>query len=558
MISLYITSSTEKKTDPITKQRELNSFDSTFNSFQLYVESCVNKLTKEAIENFGASNTAISNYLKLSTTNCLNASIFKEVEVEIKPPLVVVLKENNNQYLVDLEINIRVSKYDLRKEINKFSFSIEKSAVLPGSGIGSIKIDNDEFLLSTVEVTKEPYKDGELIIHYTHLPDNMSEYEIALESFHVINKEPIYSQEDFKDYEFDKEIKEVLDNLLFDEKIVFNQSLISYEEIRTKLLEFDFVGYISRNHMSSPDYVYQHLFHESSQGNVKDEFYRYQWYLNNMGQFFGVPGADINIEEAWDLSKGDEDIIISVIDQGIFSNIDLKENLLYEKSFNLVDRTSNIGPKKISEYHGTHVAGVIASGTDNYLGIAGICPNCKIINMKVMDSESGADSKTLINAVFLSIANGADIISMSLGGTESSFYEEQIFNSLAEKGIIFVAAAGNEGLNRKNYPAGYEGVISVAATNNIDQLATFSNYGDWVDIAAPGELILSSCGITSYCFSSGTSMATPIVTGVIGLMKSIDKNLSPKEIKSILKSNSNNIGSNIRRINAGKIIKSLD
>ena len=144
-----------------------------------------------------------------------------------------------------------------------------------------------------------------------------------------------------------------------------------------------------------------------------------------------------------------------------------------------------------------------------------------------------------------------------MGGTYYSSYEEKIFDLLLEKGVVFVAAAGNDGVNEKNYPAAYNSVISVAATNNLDELAYFSNFGDWVDLAAPGELIFSSCDSKSYCFSSGTSMATPIVSGVIGLMMSVDNNLSPNDIKGILKSSSD-IVNGVKRINAGRALEYIE
>ena len=200
------------------------------------------------------------------------------------------------------------------------------------------------------------------------------------------------------------------------------------------------------------------------------------------------------------------------------------------------------------------MAGIIASEANNSRGIAGVCPKCRIINMRIMDGDGYADSKTLMNAVLKSVAAGAKIVSMSLGSTERSDYEELIFSQLSQKGIIFVAAAGNDGTDEKNYPAAYKGVIAVAATDNADSLSYFSNYGSWVDISAPGEFILSACGANAYCFLSGTSMATPVVSGVIGLMKSINSSLTPAQAESALKQTADPIkGSNIR-INAAKAL----
>ncbi len=247
-----------------------------------------------------------------------------------------------------------------------------------------------------------------------------------------------------------------------------------------------------------------------------------QWGLHNTGQSGGTADADIDAPEAWDTTAGSGTILIAILDTGIDqSHEDLKAklagNVNFSSSRTVDDRYG----------HGTHVAGIAAAVTNNRLGVAGTCPACKLLNVKVLDDNGFGSWSAIANGIRWAADKGAKVINMSLGGYSASRTVEDAVNYAWGKGVVLVAAAGNDNTDSKLYPAAYDNVIAVAATNNKDEKASFSNYGDWVDIGAPGASILSTApdhrnriwgrGV-KYAYASGTSMATPFVAGVAGLV----------------------------------------
>jgi parallel beta-helix repeat protein len=228
--------------------------------------------------------------------------------------------------------------------------------------------------------------------------------------------------------------------------------------------------------------------------------------------------------------------------------------------------------------HGTHCAGIIAAVTNNDCGIAGISGNCKIMPIKVTNPVPGLTTmKLLIRAIAFAVNHGADIISMSLGG-KSSYSLDLAVSNANKKGVVLVAAAGNDNKNDKefSFPAGHKDVIAVAATDNNDSKAWFSDYGSWVDVAAPGVDILSLRAYATDMYlidpshkpgemffpsfdnnatlyrSSGTSMACPHVAGVAALVLSKNPNLTPIQLKTVLRSSTDKVISN-QYIGTGRI-----
>jgi thermitase len=248
-----------------------------------------------------------------------------------------------------------------------------------------------------------------------------------------------------------------------------------------------------------------------------------QWGLHNTGQNGGTADADIDAPEAWGISTGSQDIIIAILDTGIDqSHEDLKDKLL-------ADNLNFSGSKTVDDRygHGTHVAGIAAALTNNDLGVAGTCPACMLLNVKVLNDNGFGSWDAIAKGIVAAADAGAKVINMSLGGYYYSNTVEAAVNYAWGEGAVLVAAAGNDNTDRKLYPAAYEKVIAVGATDNKDQKASFSNYGGWVDIGAPGVSILSTApdhgnriwgrGV-KYAYGSGTSMATPFVSGVAGLV----------------------------------------
>jgi len=297
-----------------------------------------------------------------------------------------------------------------------------------------------------------------------------------------------------------------------------------------------------------------------------DSYFSNQWGLENTGQTInGVTGlmdADIDASTAWDKTLGG--VRVAILDCGINqSHEELTSKIVASKDF-----TGSTSGFNDIYGHGTHVAGIVAALTNNSKGVAGVCPNCLLLNGKVLnDSGSGAYS-WIANGITWTVGNGAKVINMSLGGSTPSKTLENAVNYAWKNGVVVVAAAGNSNNPSKTYPAAYTNTIAVAATNNLDQKASFSSYGvKWVDVAAPGEYIFSTwkdsssrynpqpeCDLTGcYKYASGTSMSTPIVSGVVGLIWSTDYGTSAPAVRTRLESTADKITGTGTYWSAGRV-----
>jgi parallel beta-helix repeat protein len=261
---------------------------------------------------------------------------------------------------------------------------------------------------------------------------------------------------------------------------------------------------------------------------------------------------DIDAPEAWDIETGDEDIVIAVIDTGVdYYHPDLRDNIYINEDEIPGNRRDDDFNGYIDDVygwdfynkdndpfddqgHGTHCAGTASAVTNNEIGVAGVSWNCKIMPVKFLSSTGNGTTTDGINAITYAANNGADVISMSWGGGFPSFLMESALRIAHSKGVVLVAAAGNDNSKAKHYPSGYEDVISVAATDINNYRAYFSNYGSWVDVAAPGVNIISTVPNNKYESYSGTSMACPHVAGLAGLILSKDNSLSPDRVRSII------------------------
>lgn len=227
----------------------------------------------------------------------------------------------------------------------------------------------------------------------------------------------------------------------------------------------------------------------------------------------------VHAPEAWDVTKGSEDVEIAIVDTGVdYNHPDLAGKVVKGKDF--VD--NDLDPLDMNN-HGTHCAGIAAALTNNGVGIAGIAPNVKILAVRVLDARGSGTLENVANGITYAADQGAKVISLSLGSPQPAATLRDAVNYAVNKGVVVVAAAGNSGNTIKNYPGAYPNAIGVAATDSNDNKAYFSTYGTWVDIAAPGLDILSSIRGGGYAKYSGTSMATPLVAGVAGLLASQGK-----------------------------------
>ena len=238
----------------------------------------------------------------------------------------------------------------------------------------------------------------------------------------------------------------------------------------------------------------------------------------------------IGMTNAWDHELGNRSVKVAVIDTGIdYNNPELKNNYL-PIGYNWITNTSD---PMDDNGHGTHVAGTIAAAINNGIGIAGLA-NVSIFAEKFLDSTGYGSDVDAALAINDAVAKGANILSNSWGGTFNSSLVANAVANAVSSGVIFVAAAGNLGGNIPFFPADLPGVIGVGATNSYDQRASFSDYGNYVDISAPGVNILSTYLNDTYEYLSGTSMATPHVSGLLALLMSKYPSYTPKQLENVI------------------------
>ena len=304
---------------------------------------------------------------------------------------------------------------------------------------------------------------------------------------------------------------------------------------------------------------------ESSSDSVglttDDPMFGKLWGLSNTGSntgafFGGVKGMDVNAVEAWKIETGRSDVVIAVIDTGLdYTHPDLQGNIwnnpaeingqvgVDDDGNGIIDDIhganfiTGSGDPADDHGHGTHVSGTIAAVHGNGIGVKGVMAHAQIMGLKFLNAQGSGTLEDAIKAVDYATAHKVDVMSNSWGGGGYSELLKQAIARASDAGIVFVAAAGNSTNNNdKNaeYPAGYQlpNMISVAAHQGGGSRASFSNYGvSTVHIAAPGTNILSTVAGGGYKAMSGTSMATPHVSGAVGLLLSREASLTPTEVR---------------------------
>jgi subtilisin len=251
----------------------------------------------------------------------------------------------------------------------------------------------------------------------------------------------------------------------------------------------------------------------------------------------------INASKVWQMSTSNKGtgIKIAVLDTGIQNNHpDLQKNLRGGVNFAGFPSGSTISWHWTDKNgHGTHVAGTIGAVGNNGIGVIGVAPEAHLYAVKVLGDSGSGYYSWIINGIQWSVNNNMNVISMSLGGTGDSQALKDAVDNARAKGVVVVAAAGNSGdrnplTNNILYPAKYDSVIAVGATDSNDAVATWSSDGSEIDVSAPGVSILSTYKGSSYATMSGTSMATPHVSGTVALM--LKAGVRPDDIKSKLQS----------------------
>ncbi len=275
------------------------------------------------------------------------------------------------------------------------------------------------------------------------------------------------------------------------------------------------------------DLYYSTLYSSSHYGKVD------QW---------GPPA--VSAPAAWGVTLGDRSIVIAIVDTGVDdTHPDLASKIVGEYSY--------VGSIKDGFGHGTHVAGIAAAATNNVVGVAGMCPNCGILSVKVLNDQGSGYISDVAAGITYAASHGARVISLSLGGSGRSETLHSALDYAIANNALPVCAMGNNGSSSNTPEPGYwHDCLSVIATDQNGAKASFSNYGVKADVAAPGVAILSTMPTypvtltttygyrTNYDALSGTSMATPMVAGIAGLVLSENPSLTPTQVAGIIMASS--------------------
>jgi len=309
---------------------------------------------------------------------------------------------------------------------------------------------------------------------------------------------------------------------------------------------------------------------------IDNNFYE-QWGLNNTGQTGGTPDADIDAPEAWEMETGSPDVVIAVIDCGVdWDHPDLAANIWINSGEIAGDGVDNDNNGYIDDYrgwdfvsvssssvypgedpgprdnnpmdflgHGTNCSGIIGAVSNNTTGIAGVAWNCRIMAVRAGYADTNGYGALayadVAPAIIYAADNGAKIINMSFIGSASQTIKNAIDYAYSE-GVTLIAAAGNSNTVSMQFPAAYDEVIAVSATDHNDDKAYFSNYGSWIDVAAPGVNVYTTAFNNTYSSYSGTSMAAPYVCGVAGLILSRNPLLTHDQVRQVLRFSADDIG----------------
>jgi subtilisin family serine protease len=240
--------------------------------------------------------------------------------------------------------------------------------------------------------------------------------------------------------------------------------------------------------------------------------------------------------QAWDVTQGSSSVTVAIVDTGIQrTHPDLDSKIVAGWDYVQNDNAPDDG-----NGHGTHVAGTSAAETNNSTGGAGTCPNCRLMPVRVLDNNGSGSLTNVANGINFAASNGAKVINLSLGGPGSTTLQNAV-NNAWNQGVFLACAAGNSNTSNTSnaYPAAYANCFAIASTTSTDARSSFSNYGSWVEVAAPGSSIYSTWLNSGYNTISGTSMATPHVAGLAGLLAS--QGLSASAIRTRICSTSDAI-----------------
>ena len=276
------------------------------------------------------------------------------------------------------------------------------------------------------------------------------------------------------------------------------------------------------------EYVERDYFAHTGSVTPNDPDFLSQWHL-----------AQISAPAAWSLNTGSASIVAAVIDSGVDdTHPDLQPKLV--AGWNFVGNNSNTSDLL---GHGTAVAGTIAAASNNGIGVAGVTWNTLIMPLVVVDENDYASYSNMADAIQYAADHGAKVINLSVGGSSASLALQSAVNYAWKKGATIFAAAMNNSNSDMQYPAACTNVIAVSATDNNDRLASFSSYGNWVTLSAPGTNILTTNRGGGYGYWMGTSFSSPIAAGVAALALAVNPALTNSALVTLLEQNADDLGS---------------
>ncbi len=362
-----------------------------------------------------------------------------------------------------------------------------------------------------------------------------------------------------------KNIKSKKSNLDAFQIINFKEQ-IDVKWIVNQLNQLDYIEY------AEPDYI-GYAGGAMMETTPNDEFFSRQWSLNNEGNFdlsFATHDADIDMIEAWEIEQGDSSIVVAFLDSGLKLDHPEFDNRIWtnysEVPSNFIDEDENgyeddrLGWDFVNEDddpsddhgHGTNVISIFGANAYNLTGFAGIDWNSKIMVLKVINERSQGLYSHWAEALYYAVDHGADMVNMSLGGANFSRSLQDAIRYANEAGCTLLACSMNTNSDWVFYPAGYPEVIAVGSTNSDDERTepffwdrySGSNYGDHLDVVAPGHYIFGNSHRSNTNFESywgGTSQAVPHVTGVCALLLAQDSSRSPEDLRLIIRESADDL-----------------
>jgi len=323
-----------------------------------------------------------------------------------------------------------------------------------------------------------------------------------------------------------------------DKFLILKSNSLTTREMMKKLAEHPDSVYAEPNYLLLPNRL------------PNDTLYPdYQWNLSLIG-----------MEQTWDVNRGSSDVVVAIVDTGL----DLEHPEFAGKvteGYNVLDG-SNL--PEDDNGHGTHVAGIIAAKTNNSDGIAGMSWNSKLMPIKAIGADGSGSAVDIAEGIYWATDHGADVINLSVGNYTSSAALKEACRYAFEHNVVLVAASGNDNTDQPSYPAAYDEVLCVAAVDHRRERADFSNYGDYVDVAAPGVDIPSTYIYSDYAALSGTSMACPHVAALAALIRSAQPDMKNTEVMELIRKSAVDLGAPGRdplygygMIDAEKTIKQL-